>query len=127
MNDDLHALTAAQHGLLARRQALSGGLSAGQWGCLAKSDDWKRVYAGVFRRVGAPQTWEQALIAGCLAVDGIASHRAAASLSGRPPIEPRPEIGIPDMHPATPSRFGRRHACFRQPADPSTAPGVPGA
>jgi hypothetical protein len=125
MNDALDDLVASQHGLIARYQALSGGLSAGQWGWLAKSDDWKRVYAGVFRRVGAPQTWEQALMAGCLAVDGIASHRAAATLWGLPQIEPRLEIVIPEKRRATLSGFEVHRTCFLQPVDRTHRSGIP--
>jgi hypothetical protein len=125
MNDALDDLVASQHGLIARYQALSGGLSAGQWGWLAKSDDWKRVYAGVFRRVGAPQTWEQALMAGCLAVDGIASHRAASTLWGLPQIEPRLEILIPEKRRATLGGFEVHRTSFLQPVDRARRNGIP--
>ncbi|HYR61974.1 MAG TPA: hypothetical protein VET24_04990 [Actinomycetota bacterium] len=71
-------------------------MTAGQWGWIARSDDWKRVYAGIYRRVGAPVTWEQSLMAGCLSADAIASHRAAGVLWRLPEIEPRLEIVIPE-------------------------------
>src|ERR1700704_3435057 len=125
MSDVLHDLTAAQHGLIARSQALNGGMSAGQWGWLAKSDDWKRVYAGVFRRVGAPQTWEQALMAGCLAVDGIASHRAAGTLWQLPQIEPRLEIIIPEKRRAVLKGFDVHRTSYLQPVDRGHRSGIP--
>ncbi|HEY2666626.1 MAG TPA: hypothetical protein VGK51_07305, partial [Actinomycetota bacterium] len=95
MNDALVEMCAAQHGLIARYQALRAGMSPGQWGWLTRSDDWVAVYDGVVRRVGAPQTWEQAEMAGCLSADGIASHRAAGQLWRLPDIEPRLEVTIP--------------------------------
>jgi hypothetical protein len=95
MNNALEAIAASQHGLVARSQALRAGLSAGQWGAIAKSDDWRLVYAGVYRRVGAPRTWNQTLLAGCLAADGVASHRAAGVLWELPQVDRRLEITIP--------------------------------
>jgi hypothetical protein len=125
MNDALMDLVASQHGLIARYQALGGGLSAGQWGWLAKSDDWKRVHAGVFRRDGAPQTWEQALMAGCLAVDGIASHRAAGTLWRLPQIERRLEIVIPEKRRATLKGFDIHRISHLQPVDCGHRGGIP--
>jgi hypothetical protein len=104
---------------------MRAGISAGQWGWLAKSDDWQRVYAGVFRRVGAPQTWEQTLMAGCLAVDGIASHRAAATLWGLPQIEPRLEIVIPGKRRATLRGFEVHRTSYLQPVDRTHRSGIP--
>jgi hypothetical protein len=117
MNDALDDLTAAQHGLLARSQALAGGLSDGQWDWIARSDNWKRMYAGVYRKVGAPQTWEQAQMAGCLAVDGIASHRAAGTLWRLPEVERRLEITIPHSRRVTLKGFRVHHTCYLQPVD----------
>jgi hypothetical protein len=126
MNDALRDLAASQHGLIARHQALGGGgLSAGQWGWLAKSDDWKRVHAGVFRRVGAPQTWEQALMAGCLAVNGIASHRAAGALWKLPQIEARLEIVIPEKRRAKLKGFDVHRISCLLPVDRAHRSGIP--
>src|SRR5205823_6424887 len=50
MNDALYDLSASQHGLLSREQALRQGLSIGQWRWLTRSEDWRRVYAGVCRQ-----------------------------------------------------------------------------
>jgi hypothetical protein len=100
-------------------------MSAGQWGWLTRSDDWKRVYAGVFRRVGAPQTWEQALMAGCLAVDGIASHRSAGALWQLPQIEPRLEIIIPEKRRAVLKGFDVHRTSHLQPVDRGHRSGIP--
>jgi hypothetical protein len=58
MNDALYGLVAAQHGLISRAQALRAGVSAGQWGHITRGDDWRQVHTGVYRRLGAPETFE---------------------------------------------------------------------
>ncbi len=101
------------------------GLSAGQWGAIVKGDDWKRVHAGVYRRVGAPETWNQALMAGCLAGDGIASHRAAGVLWNLPKIEPRLEITIPQRRRLELTGFDVHRTSFLQPVDRTRRSGIP--
>ncbi len=70
-----------QHGLITRQQALheleltksavkrrvSGGL-------------WLPVERGVYRSVYSPETWESSVLAACLRLGAVASHRAAARL-----------------------------------------------
>src|SRR5438445_4058691 len=80
MNDALYHLVASQHGLLTRAQALRAGLSPGQWSSITRSDEWAQMYPGVVRRRGAPETFELALMGGCLYADAVASHRAAGVL-----------------------------------------------
>jgi hypothetical protein len=125
MNDALWDLSTAQHGLIARRQALKAGMSPGQWGWLARSDDWETVYYGVVRRVGAPRTWEQAEMAGCLSGDGIASHRAAGVLWRLPEIEPRLEITIPQRRKAVLDGFAVHRTSYLQPVDCGHRGGIP--
>jgi hypothetical protein len=125
MNDALLDLSTAQHGLIARQQALKGGMSPGQWGWLTRSDDWETVYGGVVRRVGAPRTWEQAEMAGCLAADGIASHRAAGVLWRLPEIEPRLEITIPQRRKVVLDGFAVHRTRFLQPVDRAHRSGIP--
>jgi hypothetical protein len=117
MDDGLHDLTASQHGLISREQALRRGMTAGEWRWLSQSDDWRRVYAGVYRRVGAPQTWEQALMAGCLSADAIASHRAAAALWRLPDVERRLEVTIPEHRRAAVAGFEVHRTSFLQRVD----------
>jgi hypothetical protein len=125
MNDALLDLSTAQHGLIARQQALKGGMSPGQWGWLTRSDDWEIVFGGVVRRVGAPRTWEQAEMAGCLAADGIASHRAAGVLWRLPEIEPRLEITIPQRRKVVLDGFAVHRTRFLQPVDLAHRTGIP--
>lgn len=100
-------------------------MSAGQWDWLARTDDWKRVHAGVNRRVGAPRTWEQAQMAGCLAVNGLASHQAAGTLWRLPEIEQRLEITIPQSRRVTLKGFEVHHTCYLQPVDRARRAGIP--
>ena len=125
MNDALYDLTAAQHGLLTRAQALRAGVSAGQWARITRSDDWDRVFAGVYRHLGAPRTWEQALMAGCLAVDAIASHRAAGVLWRLPDVAPRLEVTIPQRRHTVLKGFEVHRTSFIPPVDRTHVRGIP--
>jgi hypothetical protein len=101
------------------------GMSPGQWGWLRRGEDWETVYDGVLRRVGAPRTWEQAEMAGCLSADGIASHRAAGLLWRLPDIEPRLEITIPQRRKVVLDGFAVHRTCFLQPVDRTHRSGIP--
>jgi hypothetical protein len=125
MSDVLHGLAASQHGLISRGQALREGISPAEWRWVAGSDDWRRVYAGVYRRVGAPKTWEQALMAGCLSGDAIASHRAAGVLWQLPDMEPRLEVTIPQRRKVLLKGFEVHRTCYLQPVDRGHRAGIP--
>jgi very-short-patch-repair endonuclease len=84
----------SQHGLITTEQAVQAlGLS--------RKNRWVRekrlvsVQPSVFRMAGAPETWHQSVLAACLAVDGIGSHRTAAEMWGL--IQPAGyvEVSIP--------------------------------
>ncbi|MFN2591949.1 MAG: hypothetical protein ABR532_03835, partial [Candidatus Dormibacteria bacterium] len=81
--------------------------------------------AGVYRRVGAPETWEQGLMAGCLAVDAIASHRAAAVLWRLPDVEPVLELTIPQRRHTELKGFEIYRTSFLQPVDRTHRHGIP--
>jgi len=75
-------------------QALGAGYSLRQIQNRRETGCWDKVHAGVYRAAGAPATWEQQVLAACLAAgDGaVASHRSAARLWGldnsrRPMVE----------------------------------------
>jgi hypothetical protein len=95
MNDDQLAIVVAQHGLISRQQALAAKMSPGEWGALVRSKDWKRLVRGVYRSAAARPTWEQTLMAGCLATGGVASHQAAGTLWKLPQIGPHLELIVP--------------------------------
>jgi hypothetical protein len=89
------ALARRQHGLITRAQARELGISDDALDWRVKTGAWERVQRGVLRLPGAPSTWQQAIIAPCLAVPGAtASHQAAAALWQIPEIASRPEITI---------------------------------
>jgi very-short-patch-repair endonuclease len=46
----------------------------------AESGVWVAVHPGVYRLEGAPVTWQQLLLAACLATGGVASHRSAGRI-----------------------------------------------
>jgi hypothetical protein len=100
-------------------------MSSAEWRWLASSNNWRRVYAGVYGRVGAPQTWEQALMAGCLSGDAIASHRAAGALWRLPEIEPRLEVIIPQRRKVVLDGFEVHRTSFVQPVDRRKLNGIP--
>jgi very-short-patch-repair endonuclease len=84
----------AQHGLITTAQAVTAlGLS--------RKNRWVRerrlisVQPGVFRVAGAPETWHQGLMAVCLAVGGVVSHRSAAELWGLVQPSGYLEVSIP--------------------------------
>lgn len=73
-----------RYGLIGRAEALALGMSPGAIGRLVRAGKWVAVYPGVYRLLGAPQSWEGHLLAACIyAGPGAAvSHRAAAALVG---------------------------------------------
>ena len=75
-------LAARQLGLLTRGQALAAGMSPDQVKRRLASGLLVANQRGVYRLGGAQQTFEQRLLAACLAAGGraVASHRSAASL-----------------------------------------------
>ena len=75
--------------------------------------------------MGAPRTWEQAEMAGCLSADGIASHRAAGVLWRLPDIEPRLEITIPQRRKAVLDGFVVHRTRLLQPVDRARRSGIP--
>lgn len=68
------------HGLLRLDQLLVAGLNRGAIDRFLAGGRLHGVRRGVYRLAGAPETWEQRLLAACWATGGVASHRAAARL-----------------------------------------------
>jgi very-short-patch-repair endonuclease len=80
MNGALIDLARRQHGLLSRSQVLEH-LTDGQVRRLLRTGRLEPVRPGVYRVAGVPESWEQAVLAACLAVPGAAaSFRCAAAL-----------------------------------------------
>lgn len=82
IDDAIAAGAAAHHGLVTFHEARAHGLSSDQIQHRARSRKWRRVHQGVFAVAGAPETWEQHVLAAVLAAGegAIASHATAAAL-----------------------------------------------
>jgi hypothetical protein len=85
-------LSARQHGLIVRGQALAAGLTARQIDRRLGSGRWRVAGRGVYAVAGVPVDWRQAALAACLSRPdrAVASHLTAAALHGltRPPTTP---------------------------------------
>lgn len=76
----VHTIARGQYGLVTWAQAHASGLSRSAVHHRVASGRWRRIHQGVYGIAGAPATWEQRLLAACLASGGVASRRAAAAL-----------------------------------------------
>lgn len=93
-------LTRVQHGLITTQQAVRvlGPSRKARW---VAERRLVSVQPGVFRVMGAPETWHQSLHAAALAADGIVSHRSAAELWGL--IQPAGYVDISVRPPRKPT------------------------
>ncbi len=92
----LAALLQAQHGLVSRQQAFGLGHTNNQIQYRLRRGEWIRVERSVYRHHLFKQSWEARLLAPCLAVGALASHRSAACLwrlDGFSRV--RPEVVVP--------------------------------
>lgn len=73
-------LASRQHGLVEWTQAVALGFDDKAIGWRVRTGRLARVHPAVYRVAGAPVTWEQTLLAACLAAgpDAAVSHRSAA-------------------------------------------------
>lgn len=69
-----------QHGLISRQQALDEGMTDTQIKRRLAAGIWLRANRGVYRHAVFRETPLSRLLAGCLACNGLASHRSAAAL-----------------------------------------------
>jgi very-short-patch-repair endonuclease len=90
------SLAGKQHGAITRGQAMSLGMSSPAIGRRISTGEWVRVFRGVYRLAAAPSTWEQTVMAGCLAAGpgAAASHRSAATLLGMPGVPRWVEVTV---------------------------------
>jgi hypothetical protein len=95
--DDLAARrSATQHGLISSEQALQLGFSRSAIQHRRASGRWITFAPGVYLMHGAPVTWHTRLLATCLSVSGVASHRSAAVLHDIAGIRKgAPEVTVP--------------------------------
>lgn len=88
----LAKLAARQHSVVSREQTLSVGLTPRQLYRRIDRGALDIIHRDTYRIAGSPRTWEQAVMAACLASGGAASHRTAAKLwdlrgIDAPPVE----------------------------------------
>jgi very-short-patch-repair endonuclease len=76
------AIADLQHGLITSGQTQECGLSEKQKEARLASGRLVKVDRNVYRLNGAPVTWNQRVLAACLASDGVGSHRTASMLRG---------------------------------------------
>jgi len=78
------AIARAQHGVFNAEQAIDAGFTRAQIRYRVQTGRWEALNSGVYRPFGSAPTWEQRLMAACLATGGVASHRSAGVLWGLP-------------------------------------------
>lgn len=76
----LDARMRRQFGLISRSQALDAGMTQNQIQHRLNTGRWERARAGVFRHSAVPETRRSRLLAACISLEGLASHRSAAAL-----------------------------------------------
>lgn len=80
--EDLLAIASEQHALFTATQWTDLGRSRRSLTSKKASGLVREIHPGVFALAGAPATFEQEVLAACLSVGGVASHRCAAYLWG---------------------------------------------
>jgi very-short-patch-repair endonuclease len=88
---------ARQLGLITGRQATDLGFTATQVKGRVAAGRWRRIARDVFVITGAPPTWQQQVLAACLAgpQGAVASHLSAAALWHLSDPSPLPHITVP--------------------------------
>jgi very-short-patch-repair endonuclease len=103
INSSLRRLFREQHGVVHRQQVLHLGMTARQIQNRLTTGEWQQVHRGVYRSSTAAPTFEQSLMAACLAAGptAVASHESAAwlwQLLPKPPDRPTLTVA-PRVHP----------------------------
>jgi hypothetical protein len=103
----LGELADTQLGVVELKQMVARGISRRRVERFLESGLLVRLHAGVFRIRGAPETYEQRLVAACLAIgpEAAASHRAAAMLHGLLSYRERP-VEVTTTRVRSPEREG---------------------
>lgn len=94
----LDRVAARRFGLITRDEALAVGIDDRAIQRRLDSGEWVRVHPGVYLVASTPRSWEQSLVAACLAAgdSAVVSHRAAALVWGFAPFRARlVEISVP--------------------------------
>jgi len=125
--EELLAIAADQHALFTADQWKVAGLSRRSLSYRKTAGLVREIHPGVFALAGAPASFEQQVLAACLSVGGVASHRCAAYLWGFRKFETATvEVLVGKDH--TPSRDDVKVRRTRRPldkADVDTLHGIP--
>jgi len=115
-----------QYGLFTSHQWKQAGLSMRSLGRKEEAGAVEEVQPGVFAVAGAPRSFEQEVLAACLSVGGVASHRCAGFLWGFRKFESR-MVEVLVRRERTPSRpdVKVRRTARLDDADVSTLRGIP--
>jgi very-short-patch-repair endonuclease len=119
-------LAAEQYGLFTLAQWKQAGFSPRALRRKEARGAVQEIHPGVFAVTGAPRTFEQQVLAACLSVGGVASHRCAAYLWGFRKFESA-DVEVLVHRGRTPTRRGvkiRRTACLED-ADVRVLRGIP--
>lgn len=75
----LGATASRQYGLFSRDQAFEAGFTRAQIDRRVGTREWVPIDTGVYRIAGMPDSWQQRVMAACLAGPAVASHRSASA------------------------------------------------
>lgn len=124
----LARLAARQHGVFGRSQAKALGYSRGLIEARMRSGRWEKLDAFTFRIPGAPPSWPQRLMAGCLGwgEDSAASHASAAALRRLVSFPPGPiELIVPRGRNRAVAQAAVVYRRDLDPADITVVQGIP--
>lgn len=82
LDNSITSIAARQLGLVTSEQVLHTGSTLRSMQYAVTQGRWRRAARGIYATAGSPATWEQSLLALCLATGGTASHLSAAVLHG---------------------------------------------
>ncbi|MEZ5142348.1 MAG: type IV toxin-antitoxin system AbiEi family antitoxin domain-containing protein [Acidimicrobiales bacterium] len=122
----VRTLAPRQHGLTTRQQLLSLGASPEAVKRAQRSGRLVTIRPGVYLSGGTPMTWHTSVLAACLSIGGVASHRSAAVLWGVDGFRPgTPEVSV--RHPGGRAPGGVRvhRVCDLDLAAPTIRDNVP--
>jgi restriction endonuclease-like protein/putative AbiEi antitoxin of type IV toxin-antitoxin system len=121
------SLSARQHAVFTRAQALEAGLSADVIDSRLERGVIETIHRGVYRLAGSPSSFRQDLMAACLAAGtrAVASHRAAAALWSLPNVEPRIELTVPTQRHPSHSGVQLHRVATLDPVDVCRRDGIP--
>ncbi len=127
VDDRIDRLARPQHGLVSLAHVLGNGVTPDQLRARLDRGSLVRLDAGVYRTMGARQTWEQALLAACLAAgpEALASHRAAAVLWGLIDPPAPTEIVVPYEQCPTPAGAVLHRSTDLREVDAARRRGIP--